>query len=55
MAEVVPLHRLTQIMGYGLLDTTMLSIRRTKQDLQQARLRQKASDFKQKYAKRAGI
>jgi hypothetical protein len=55
MTEVVPLYRLAQIMGYGLLDTTMVSIRRTKQDLQQARLRQKASDFKQKYAKRAGI
>jgi integrase/recombinase XerD len=35
MAEVVPLHRLAQIMGHDSLDTTMLSIRGTKQDLQQ--------------------
>jgi integrase/recombinase XerD len=35
MAEVVPLHRLAQIMGHDSLDTTMLYIRGTKQDLQQ--------------------
>jgi integrase/recombinase XerD len=35
MAEVVPLHRLTKIMGHDSLDTTMLYIRGTKQDLQQ--------------------
>lgn len=35
MAEVVPLHRLAQIIGYDSLDTTMLYIRGTKQDLQQ--------------------
>jgi integrase/recombinase XerC len=35
MAEVVPLHQLAQIMGDDSLDTTMLYIRRTKQDLQQ--------------------
>lgn len=35
MAEVVPLHRLAQIMGHDSLDTTMLYIRATKQDLQQ--------------------
>lgn len=34
MAEVVPLHRLAQIMGHDSLDTTMLYIRGTKQDLQ---------------------
>jgi integrase/recombinase XerD len=34
MAEVVPLHRLAQIMGHDSLDTTMLYIRRTKRDLQ---------------------
>ena len=34
MAEVVPLHRLAQIMGHNSLGTTMLYIRRTKQDLQ---------------------
>ena len=34
MAEVVPLHRLAQIMGDDSLDTTMLYIRGTKQDLQ---------------------
>jgi integrase/recombinase XerC len=35
MAEVVPLHRLAQIMGHDSLDTTLLYIRGTKQDLQQ--------------------
>jgi integrase/recombinase XerD len=34
MAEVVPLHRLAQIMGHDSLDSTMLYIRGTKQDLQ---------------------
>jgi integrase/recombinase XerD len=34
MVEVVPLHRLAQIMGHDSLDTTMLYIRATKQDLQ---------------------
>lgn len=34
MAAVVPLHRLAQIMGHDSLDTTMLYIRGTKQDLQ---------------------
>ncbi len=34
MAEVVPLHRLAQIMGHDSLDTTMLYIGGTKQDLQ---------------------
>lgn len=34
MAEVIPLHRLAQIMGHDSLDTTMLYIRGTKQDLQ---------------------
>ena len=35
MAEVVPLHRLAQIMGHDSLDTTLLYIRGTRQDLQQ--------------------
>jgi integrase/recombinase XerC len=35
MAEVVPLHRLAQIMGHDSLDTTMTYIRATKTDLQQ--------------------
>ena len=35
MAEVVPLYRLAQIMGHDSLDTTMLYVRGTKQDLQQ--------------------
>jgi integrase/recombinase XerD len=35
MAASVLLHRLAQIMGHNLLDTTMLYIRGTKQDLQQ--------------------
>jgi site-specific recombinase XerD len=34
MAEVVPLYRLAQIMGHDSLDTTLLYIRGTKQDLQ---------------------
>lgn len=36
MAERVPLHRLAQIMGHDSLDTTMLYVRGTQQDLQQA-------------------
>lgn len=36
MAEQVPLHRLAQIMGHDSLDTTMLYIRGTQADLQQA-------------------
>jgi integrase/recombinase XerD len=36
MAESVPLHRLTQIMGHDSLDTTKLYIQETKHDLQQA-------------------
>lgn len=35
MAEVVPLHRLAQIMGHDSLDTTMLYVRGTARDLQQ--------------------
>src|SRR5712691_3313216 len=35
MAKSVPLHRLAQIMGHDSLDTTMLYVRATKQDLQQ--------------------
>lgn len=35
MAEAVPLHRLAQIIGHDSLDTTMLYVRGTKQDLQQ--------------------
>ena len=35
MAEVVPLDRLAQIMGHDSLDTTVLYVRGTKQDLQQ--------------------
>lgn len=35
MAETVPLHRLAQIMGHDLSDTTLLYIRGTQQDLQQ--------------------
>ena len=35
MGEVFPLYRLVQIMGDDSLDTTMLYIRGTKQDLQQ--------------------
>jgi len=36
MAEDVPLHRLAQIMGHDSLDTTMIYIEGTPQDLQQA-------------------
>jgi integrase/recombinase XerC len=36
MAQVVPLHRLAQIMGHDSLDTTMIYIKATKADLQQA-------------------
>jgi integrase/recombinase XerD len=36
MVERVPLHRLAQIMGHDSLDTTMLYVRGTQQDLQQA-------------------
>ncbi len=36
MAQVVPLHRLAQIMGHDSLDTTMIYITATKSDLQQA-------------------
>ncbi|HYU74784.1 MAG TPA: tyrosine-type recombinase/integrase [Ktedonobacteraceae bacterium] len=36
MAATVPLHRLAQLMGHDSLDTTMLYIQGTKQDLQQA-------------------
>jgi integrase/recombinase XerC len=36
MAETVPLHRLAQIMGHDSLDTTMIYIQGTEQDLQQA-------------------
>lgn len=36
MAEKVPLHRLAQIMGHNLLDTTLTYIRGTQRDLQQA-------------------
>ena len=35
MAEMVPLHRLAQIMGHDSLDSTTLYIRGNKQDLQQ--------------------
>jgi integrase/recombinase XerD len=36
MAERVPLHRLAQIMGHDSLDTTMLYVKGTQQDLQRA-------------------
>jgi integrase/recombinase XerC len=36
MAEKVPLHRLAQIMGHDSLDTTLIYIQGTEQDLQQA-------------------
>lgn len=36
MAAVVPLHRLAQIMGHDSLDTTMIYIKATRSDLQQA-------------------
>jgi integrase/recombinase XerC len=35
MAALVPLHRLAQIMGHDSLDTTMIYVQGTKQDLQQ--------------------
>ncbi len=35
MAATVPLHRLAQIMGHDSLDTTMLSVQGTKQDVHQ--------------------
>jgi integrase/recombinase XerC len=35
MAAMVPLHRLAQIMGHDSLDTTMIYVQGTKQDLQQ--------------------
>ncbi len=36
MAQTVPLHRLAQIMGHDSLDTTMIYVQGTKQDLQRA-------------------
>ena len=36
MAETVPLHRLAQLMGHDSLDTTLLYVQGTKNDLQQA-------------------
>jgi integrase/recombinase XerD len=36
MAQSVPLHRLAQLMGHDSLDTTMLYVQGTKDDLQQA-------------------
>ncbi len=36
MAQSVPLHRLAQLMGHDSLDTTMIYVQGTKQDLQQA-------------------
>jgi integrase/recombinase XerD len=36
MAERLPLHRLAQIMGHDSLDTTMLYVKGTQDDLQQA-------------------
>jgi integrase/recombinase XerC len=36
MAQSVPLHRLAQLMGHDSLDTTMIYVQATKQDLQQA-------------------
>jgi integrase/recombinase XerC len=36
MAASVPLHRLAQLMGHDSLDTTMIYVQGTKQDLQQA-------------------
>lgn len=36
MAKTVPLHRLAQIMGHDSLDTTLIYVQGTKQDLQQA-------------------
>ncbi len=34
MAQVVPLHRLAQIMGHDSLDTTTIYVRGTQSDLQ---------------------
>ena len=34
MAELVPLHRLAQLMGHDSLDTTMIYIQATRSDLQ---------------------
>jgi integrase/recombinase XerD len=34
MAETVPLHRLAQIMGHDSIDTTMVYVRGTSEDLQ---------------------
>jgi integrase/recombinase XerC len=36
MAQSVPLHRLAQLMGHDSLDTTMIYVKATRQDLQQA-------------------
>lgn len=36
MAAAVPLHRVTQLMGHDLLATTMIYVRGTHPDLQQA-------------------
>ncbi len=36
MAQTVPIHRLAQIMGHDSLDTTLIYVQGTKQDLQQA-------------------
>lgn len=36
MAASVPLHRVAQLMGHDSLDTTLIYIRGTQQDLQQA-------------------
>jgi integrase/recombinase XerC len=36
MAQSVPLHRLAQLMGHDSLDTTLIYVRSTKRDLQQA-------------------
>jgi integrase/recombinase XerC len=35
MAAMVPLHRLAQIMSHDMLDTTLIYVQGTKQDLQQ--------------------
>lgn len=36
MAQAVPLHRLAQLMGHDSLDTTLIYVQGTKEDLQQA-------------------
>ena len=36
MAQSVPLHRLAQLMGHDSLDTTLIYVKGTKSDLQQA-------------------